>query len=69
MRVNFALSSKLALCLGAGEIQAYLSLTSIQVDVPMVEFMYLVFALIPGESYRRRLRSLLFYLCYVFRAN
>ena len=36
-----------------------------------LEFMYLVFTLftrMPGESYRRRLRSLL-YLCYVFRAN
>ena len=36
-------------------------------DVPLVEFMYLVFTHMPGESYRRRLRSLL-YLCYVFRA-
>ena len=32
----------------------------------MVEFMYLVFTGVPGESYRRRLGSLL--LCYVFRA-
>ena len=30
--------------------------------------MYLVFTRMPGESYRRRLRSLLLYLCYVFRA-
>ena len=37
-------------------------------DVPLVEFMYLVFTRIPGESYRRRLRSMLLYLCYVFRA-
>ena len=37
-------------------------------DVPPVEFMYLVFTRMPGESYRRRLRSLLLYLCYVFRA-
>ena len=37
-------------------------------DVPLVEFMYLVFTRMPGESYRRRLRSLLLYLCYVFRA-
>ena len=29
--------------------------------------MYLVFARIPDESYRRRLRSLLLYFCYVFR--
>ena len=32
-----------------------------------MEFMYLVFTRMPGESYRRRLRSGLFYLCYVFR--
>ena len=37
-------------------------------DVPLVEFVYLVFTHMPGESYRRRLRSLLFYLCYVLRA-
>ena len=37
------------------------------VDVPLVEFMYLVFTRMPGENYRRRLRSLL-YLYYVFRA-
>ena len=30
--------------------------------------MYLVFTRMPGESYRRRLRSLLLYLCYAFRA-
>ena len=36
-------------------------------NVPLVEFMYLVFTRMPCESYRRRLRSLL-YLCYVFRA-
>ena len=35
-------------------------------DVPLVEFMYLVFTRMPGESYRRRLRFLLLYLCYVF---
>ena len=29
--------------------------------------MYLVFTRMPGESYGRRLRSLLLYLCYVFR--
>ena len=34
----------------------------------MVEFMYLVFTRMPGESYRRRLRSLSLNLCYVFRA-
>ena len=37
-------------------------------DVSLVEFMYLVFTRLPGESYRRPLRSLLLYLCYVFRA-
>ena len=35
-------------------------------DVPLAEFMSLVFTRMPGESYRRRLRSLL-YLYYVFR--
>ena len=29
-----------------------------------MEFIYLVFRRMPGESYRRRLRSLLLYLCY-----
>ena len=37
-------------------------------DVPLVEFMYLSFTRVPGESYRRRLRSLLLCLCDVFRA-
>ena len=36
--------------------------------VPLVEFMYFVFTRLPGESYRKRLGSLLLYLCYVFRA-
>ena len=36
--------------------------------VPLAEFMYLVFTRVPGENYRRRLRFLLLYLCYVFRA-
>ena len=35
-------------------------------DVPVVEFMYLLFAHMLGESYCRWLSSLLF-LCYVFR--
>ena len=30
-------------------------------DVPVAEFMYLAFTRMPGESYRRRLRSLLLY--------
>ena len=37
-------------------------------NVSLVEFMYKVFTRMPGESYRRRLRSLLLCLCYVFRA-
>ena len=32
-------------------------------DVPLVEFMYLVFTCMPGESYRRRLWSSWLYLC------
>ena len=37
-------------------------------DVLLVKFTYLVFTRMPGESYRRRFRSLLLCLCYVFRA-
>ena len=37
-------------------------------DIALVEFMYLVFTRMPGESYHKRLRSLLLYLCYVYRA-
>ena len=37
-------------------------------DVPLVKFMHLVFTRVPRESYRRRLRSLLLYLCCIFRA-
>ena len=37
-------------------------------DVPLVEFTYLVFTCMPGESYSTRLRSLLLYLCDVFPA-
>ena len=37
-------------------------------DGPLVEFMYPVFTRMPGESYRRRFRFLLFCLCDVFRA-
>ena len=36
-------------------------------DVPLVEIMYLVFTRMLSESNRRQLRSLLLYLCYVFR--
>ena len=37
-------------------------------DVLLVEFMYLVFTRMPSESYHRRPRPLLLYLCYVFGA-
>ena len=37
-------------------------------DVPLVEFMYLVFTHMPGERYCRQLRSLLLSLCYIFQA-
>ena len=37
-------------------------------DVPLVEFMYLVLIRMPGESYCRRLKSLLLCSCVVFRA-
>ena len=37
-------------------------------NVLLVEFMYLVFTCMPGESYCRQLRSLLLYLCYVFQS-
>ena len=36
-------------------------------DVPLVEFMSLVFRHMPGESYRKQLRSLLLRLCDIFR--
>ena len=48
-----------------------ITFTYIFEDVPLVEFMYLVFTSMPGESYLRRLsylRSLLLYLHYVFQA-
>ena len=38
-------------------------------DVSLVEFMYLVFTRMTGDSYRMQLRSLLLYLCDVFRAR
>ena len=37
-------------------------------NVPLVEFMHLVFTRVSGETNRRRLGSLLLYLCYVVRA-
>ena len=41
--------------------------TQVFEDVLLVEFMYLVFTHMPGESYHRWLGSLLLYLCYVLR--
>ena len=35
--------------------------------VPLMEFMYLVFTRMPGDSYHMRLRSLLWCLCHVFK--
>ena len=35
-------------------------------DVPLVEFMYLVFTYMPGGSYSRQLRPLLLSLCDIF---
>ena len=35
-------------------------------DVPLVEFMYLVFTRMPGDNYQRQLESLLLHLCYIF---
>ena len=40
-------------------------MSDVEEDAPL---MYLVFTRMPGESYRRRLRSLLLFLCGVFRA-
>jgi len=42
-------------------------LWEVESDVPLVEFMYLVFTRMPGESYRGQLRSLLLCLFDVFR--
>ena len=36
-------------------------------DVLLMEFLYLVFTRMPGESHHGRLRSLFLYLSYVFR--
>ena len=38
-------------------------------DVPVVEFMYLVFTCMPGESYCKRLGSLLSCLCCLLSIN
>ena len=47
----------------------YLHLCQVRVtvNVPLVEFMYLVFTRMPGKSYCRRLRYLLLCLCDILR--
>ena len=46
-----------------GRVPMYVALDE---DVPLVEFMCLVFTRMPGESYCRRLRSLSLCLCGIF---
>ena len=48
-------------------LELFLKCVCVCDDVPLMEFMYLVFTCTPGESYRRQLRSLLSSLCDVFR--
>ena len=47
----------------------YLVFAHMSGEYPLIEFMYLVFTRMPGESYGRILRSLLLCLCDVFRAQ
>ena len=70
---HFRSSETQATCMAAFPRLSVCSVTSQlwwreDVPRPPEEFMYLAFTRMPGESYRRRLRSLLLYLCYVFRA-
>ena len=46
----------------------YILSTPLFLYVPLEELMHLVFYCMPGQRYRRRLRSLLLCLCDVFRA-
>ena len=46
----------------------FISFAELSKDVLLVAFMYLLFTRMPCESYCRRLRSLLLFLCDVFRA-
>ena len=55
-------------CIIYCSIPLYICLLFFLKHVPLVEFVYLVFTHVPGESYRRRLRSLLLCLCDVFQA-
>ena len=48
--------------------QVFVVVFVLREDVPLVEFMFLVFTRVPGESYSSRLRSLLLCLRYVLRA-
>ena len=49
------------------EIEGHMG-PSVLMNIPLVEFVYLAFTRMPGESYRRRLGSLLLCLCDGFRA-
>ena len=42
-----------------GTVGGGLNHSAVTEDIPLVEFMYIVFTRMPGESYRRPLRSLL----------
>ena len=55
-------------CARNGEDIIYATGASFLEGATLVEFMYFLFTRMPGESYRRRLRSLLLCLCGVFRA-
>ena len=61
-------SSKTKYSTRRGFLNRELSICTTAVTVPLLEPMYLVFTRMPGERYRKRLRSLL-YLCYVFWAR
>ena len=50
------------------EVSATVGYIMASSNVPLVEFMYLAFTCMPGESSRRQLRSLMVYLCYVCQA-
>ena len=70
--VSIVMPSWLALGLVLNNIgiktSSFLSSFFLKVGVMYLEFMYIVFTRMPGDTYRRRLRSLLLYLYCVFRA-
>ena len=55
------------ICATGGQLLVFLFLFF--EDVSLMEFIYLLFARMPGESYRRRFRSLMLRLYDVFRAR